>query len=175
MSRTIRPQKLVMAALGVAVIVLATGCASTVTVTKTVPVSSSAAPLSSSAASSLASPSASVIAQGIGLDRQPGYVIYTATTDPNHLLGRQGEYTSKVNWGSDGTDQSAATGGSIEVFADVAAAQARLQYLQAFKPPFGDGYDYLVGTALLRLATGYTPTQAATLKAAFTGAVRGAS
>jgi hypothetical protein len=169
----LRPQKLVMAALGVAVIALATGCASTVTVTKTVPASSSAAPLSS--ASSLASPSANLIAQRMGLDRQPGYVAYTATTDPNHLLGRQGEYTSKVNWGSDGTDQTAATGGSIEVFADAADAQARLQYLQAFKPPFGDGYDYLTGTALLRLAAGYTPTQAATLKAAFTGAVKGGS
>ena len=107
----------------------------------------------------------------MGLDRQPGYVAYTAITDPNHLLGRQGEYTSKVNWGSDGTDQTAATGGSVEVFADAADAQARLQYLQAFKPPIGDGYDYLTGTALLRLAAGYTPTQAATLKTAFTRAV----
>ena len=95
MGRMIRPQKLVMAALSVAVIALATGCASTVTVTKTVPVSSSATPLSSSAASSLASPNASLIAQRMGLNRQPGYVAYTATTDPNHLLGRQGEYTSK--------------------------------------------------------------------------------
>lgn len=171
MGRMVRPQKLVMA-----VIALATGCASTVTVTQTVPASSPAAPPSSAApASSLASPSASLIAQRMGLDRQPGYVAYTATTDPNHLLDRQGEYTSKVNWGSDGTDQTAATGGSIEVFADAADAQARLQYLQAFKPPFGDGYDYLTGTALLRLAAGYTPTQATTLKAAFTGAVKGGS
>ena len=25
-------------------------------------------------------------------------VIYTAATDPNHLMGRQGGYTSKVAW-----------------------------------------------------------------------------
>ena len=51
-----------------------------------------------------------------------GYVAYTASTDPNHLLGRQGEYASEVNWGANQDN-------SIEVFANLADAQARQQYL----------------------------------------------
>ena len=58
---------------------------------------------------------------------------YTASTDTNHLLGRQGEYTSKVNWGANQDNP-------IEVFTNLADAQARQQCLSAFRPPFGDGY-----------------------------------
>jgi hypothetical protein len=80
------------------------------------------------------------------------------------MLGRQGEYTSKINWGDD------TTGGSVEVFASVSAAQSRLASLKGFQPPFGDGYDYLTGTALLRVFAGYTPGQASALHTAFTQA-----
>ena len=83
---------------------------------------------------------------------------YTAATDPNHLLGRQGGYTSKINWPN----------GSIEVFSTPAEAQKRKTYLQAFAgTPFGDGYDYLVGTYLLRIFDSQTPTQAHALEAEF--------
>lgn len=82
---------------------------------------------------------------------------YTASTDPNHLLGRQGEYTSKVNWSQ----------GSIEVFSDVADAQNRETYLKAFTCPLGDGYDYLDGAALLRLDCALTPSQAQANEALF--------
>ena len=79
---------------------------------------------------------------------------YNAATDPNHLLGRQGGYTSKINWSN----------GSIEVFSTQAQAQKRQTYLQAFAgTPFGDGYDYLVGAYLLRIFDSQTPTQAHTL------------
>lgn len=91
--------------------------------------------------------------------------VYNATTDPNTLLGRQGEYASKVNWGPN-LDSSIEAG-----FPALADAQAREQYVEAFKPPFGDGYDYLVGTALLRLSESYTPAQAKSLEAAFKTAV----
>jgi hypothetical protein len=90
---------------------------------------------------------ASQIAQRMGIG---SFTAYTAATDPNHLLGRQHEYTSKINW----------TGGSIEVFPNAAYAGARETYVQAFTCPFGDGYDYLDGTALLRLACALTPAQA---------------
>ena len=63
--------------------------------------------------------------------------VYTAITDPNHLLGRQGEYTSKVEWTTGGEESG------IEAFADAADAQLRYAYLRAFRPPIGDGYDYL--------------------------------
>ncbi len=91
--------------------------------------------------------------------------VYTATTDPNHLLGRQGEYTSKVNWGQDRGNGNVFS--SIEVFPDAADAQLRYTYLRAFRPPIGDGYDYLYRAAILRLASVYTPAQASALKASF--------
>ena len=107
------------------------------------------------------SPSAAVIARHLHLH---GVTVYTAATDPNQLLGRQDEYTSKVNWGADLAD-------SIEVFADPADAQAREQYVSSFPAPFGDGYDYVTGTALLRLSASYTPAQARALETAFRKAV----
>ncbi len=87
---------------------------------------------------------------------------YTAATDPNHLLGRQGGYTSKINWPD----------GSIEVFSTPADAQKREIYLHALADlPFGDGYDYLVGTYLLRISDSQTPTQAQVLEADFSNAM----
>lgn len=105
-----------------------------------------------------------------------GIIVYTATTDSNHLLGRQGEYTSKTAWtdpnahdpGADSGDTAA--GGGIEAFSNSADAAARLHYLQGFKPPLGDGYDYRAGSAVLRLSNDLTPQQAAAYKAAFTKA-----
>jgi hypothetical protein len=83
---------------------------------------------------------------------------YTAATDPNHLLGRQGGYTSKINWSN----------GSIEVFSTRAEAQKRKTYLSAFAgTPLGDGYEYIVGTCLLRIFDNQTPTQAHALEAEF--------
>lgn len=83
---------------------------------------------------------------------------YSAATDPNHLLGRQGGYTSKINWSN----------GSIEVFSTPAEAQKRKTYLLAFAGmPLGDGYDYIVGTCLLRIFDSQTPTQAHALEAVF--------
>lgn len=87
-----------------------------------------------------------------------GYVAYTAASDPNHLLGRQNEYTSKINW----------SGGSIEVFPTADEAQTRITYLKSFGPPLGDGYDYISGSAVLRLFTALTPSQAKEYETAFT-------
>lgn len=93
------------------------------------------------------------------------FTVYTATTDPNHLLGRQGEYTSKVIWGQDRGNGNVFS--SIEVFPDAADARLRYAYLRAFRPPIGDGYDYLYRAAILRLASIYTPAQAAALRGSF--------
>jgi hypothetical protein len=110
-----------------------------------------------------------------------GVTVYNATTDPNHLLGRQGGYTSKVAWvvpaavsagaGSPSSDPGGTEfGGGIEVFAATADAQSRLDELKAFKPPLGDGYDYLAGGAVLRLSNYLTPDQAARFRSAFESA-----
>ena len=106
-------------------------------------------------------------------------IVYNAVTDPNHLLGRQGGYTSKVAWQDQraiaaGAGKPAASdrggtqfGGGIEVFPTVAAAAQRLAYLKSFQPPVGDGYDYQAGTAILRLSQYLTPAQAHAYQAAF--------
>ena len=108
-------------------------------------------------------------------------IVYTPTTDPNHDMGRQGEYTSKTAWvdpravkagaGNPSSDRGGIEfGGGIEAFPDTASARDRYLYLRGFKPPFGDGYDYLAGTAILRLSQYLTPAQARTYRAAFVAA-----
>ena len=128
--------------------------------------SSAPAPAASSSAPALASPppalTAEQLATRLGVTGQPGYVAYTAATDPNHLLGRQNGYTSKVNWGSGSAQQS-----SIEVFPTKAGAIQRASYVSGFTCPFGDGYDYISGSALLRMSCLDTPAQAHALEAAF--------
>jgi hypothetical protein len=110
-------------------------------------------------------------------------IVYTPTTDPNHEMGRQGGYTSKVAWvdpravkagaGNPASDRGGTEfGGGIEVFPTAAGAKARYQYLRGFKPPFGDGYDYLSGAAILRLSQYLTPSQARAYEAAFANAER---
>ena len=105
-------------------------------------------------------------------------IVYTPVTDPNHEMGRQGSYTSKVAWAdpraarqdAGDTRGSIGLGGGIEVFPTAAGAKARYQYLRGFTPPFGDGYDYLSGAAVLRLSRYLTPVQAHAYLAAFTAA-----
>jgi hypothetical protein len=113
-------------------------------------------------------------------------IVYTATTDPNHLLGRQGSYTSKVAWqdrravrieaqalSHPSSDRGGIEfGGGIEVFPAAAAARARYAQLRSFTAPIGDGYDYLSGTAILRLSADLTPAQARAYKVAFIAAMQ---
>ena len=105
-------------------------------------------------------------------------IVYTPATDPNHLMGRQGGYTSKVAWvdprtikagaGNPASDRGGTEfGGGIEVFPTAATARVRYEYLRGFQPPFGDGYDYLDGTAILRLSQYLTPAQAHAYRMAF--------
>src|SRR5262249_24741687 len=107
-------------------------------------------------------------------------IVYTAASDPNHELGRQGGYTSKVAWadpraaGQEAGDTRGVIGlgGGIEAFPAAADARARHEYLRGFQPPFGDGYDYLSGTAILRLSQYLTPAQARAYWAAFSTTAR---
>lgn len=114
---------------------------------------------SASGGSSAPAPTASALAhqlqaKGLQVSR---LITYTAATDPNHLLGRQGGYSSKVEWST----------GGIEVYPDPAGAQSRLAYLKSFTPPLGDGYDFINGDAVLRLDATLTPAQAAQYHQAF--------
>ena len=112
----------------------------------------------------IAPPAAVAIANGMHLS---AVVVITAASDPNHLLGRQGGYTSDVDAGP--TYSPGSTGSiGIEVYPDVAGAARRIAYLQGFAGTMlGDGYDYQAATAVLRLDRHYTPAQASVLAAAF--------
>jgi hypothetical protein len=61
------------------------------------------------------------------------------------------------------------SGGSVEVFADAAAAKRRSEYIQtslaALGPVAGTEYDYLTGTALVRVAGSLPPSKAAQYEA----------
>lgn len=151
-----------------AVMVLA-GCGSPGTLNSAAAAPASASPGTSSrspaavasaapASGSLTCDRAGVVARRMGISH---VTVYTATSDPNHLLGRQGEYTSKAEWVTDGQNSG------IETFGDAADARARYAYLRAFRLPIGDGYDYLYQASILRVAAIYTPSQAARLKASF--------
>ena len=170
-------------AAGLAVtVMLAVGCSAG----SAHPVSQPAPPGTQSAAVPSRPPTAAVLASRLKAASLPvtHLIVYTAATDPNHLLGRQGGYTSKVAWQDRraidaGAGKPAASdrggtefGGGIEVFPTVAAAAQRLAYLKSFQPPFGDGYDYQSGTAILRLSQYLIPGQAHAYQVAFTAALR---
>lgn len=102
----------------------------------------------------------------------------TAESDPNHLLGRPGQYTSKVTFtdsrikASDVEGESAdsvARGGAIEVFATEADAKTRAGYIQGIVKgmPALMEYDYAKGPVVVRVSKLLTPDQAKALAASF--------
>jgi len=100
------------------------------------------------------------------------YVNYSAASDPNHLLGRPGQYVSKVNFHDArlrpvrGFDTEG--GGSVETFRTRTDAQNRYRYVHAITSSsslFAE-YEYLQGTVFLRLSKVLTPRQAAAYKRA---------
>jgi len=101
----------------------------------------------------------------------------TAANDPDHLLGRPGQYTSKVTFtdsrikAADVVDPSKGSvdlGGEVEVFGDAAGAKARAKYIQAVTKslPALAEYDYVHGAVLVRVSHYLTPAQAAGYKSA---------
>ena len=111
---------------------------------------------------------------------RPGFV-YTAVTDPNHLLGQPNGYTSEATF-TDNRISPAETagvrpgsiqrGGSVEVFADPSSAtirQQRLGQLERNAPLLAREYTFTDGPALLRVSGRLTPAQAAEYAAAFRG------
>ena len=101
----------------------------------------------------------------------------TAANDPNHLLGRPGQYTSKTTFTdtrikaadvTDSTKGSVDLGGAIEVFTDPATAEARAKYIAAVTKSMSAlaEYDYVHGSVLVRVSHYLTPAQAAGYKSA---------
>lgn len=101
----------------------------------------------------------------------------TAENDSNHLLGRPGQYTSKVTFtdsrisksDTEGFDKGdVELGGAVEVFADPADAKARATYIETVTKSMSAlaEYDYVHGTVLVRVSRFLTPAQAAGYKSA---------
>ncbi|MGW7004871.1 hypothetical protein ACWGCW_19150 [Streptomyces sp. NPDC054933] len=106
----------------------------------------------------------------------------TAANDPNHLLGRPNQYTSKIGFADsqipDSDTQFGSThmfktgdvqlGGSVEVFTNPDDAAARAKYVEAVTKgvQMFTEYDYQHGDIVLRLSHFLTPDQAARYKAA---------
>nr|WSW58057.1 hypothetical protein OG513_05435 [Streptomyces sp. NBC_00998] len=166
MTRTTR-----LAALAVGTALLAAACSS--------PSSSDSkpqpAPPAAASSSSVAQPAADAATAfkkiAAAVPSATGSTPVTADNDPNHLLGRPGQYTSKITFG-DSRIKPADTqglepgdvqlGGAIETFASNTEAQARATYIQAATKalPTLTEYDYVHGIHLIRVSHYLTPTQA---------------
>lgn len=95
------------------------------------------------------------------------FISYTAENDPNELLGRPGQYISKVNFtipsiAPTPVNFDVLEGGSIEVFANETDAISRTAYVETFTQAISSAveYDFREGTVLLRLSRSLTPDQA---------------
>ena len=105
------------------------------------------------------------------------YRIYTASNDPNDLLGRPGQYVGKANFQDRRVPASArlgkfdtSAGGSIEVFASTEDAKRRYRYVRAVTQGMAGAYveyDYLEGRGFLRLSAHLTPRQVRSYERAF--------
>lgn len=97
-------------------------------------------------------------------------VVYTAASDPDHLLGKRGGYRSKVAFtdsriqpGEVAASGASAVdlGGVVETFATASEAQARAAHLEATLQGLdGAEYHYYAGTSLIRASRVLTPSQA---------------
>jgi len=101
---------------------------------------------------------------------------YSAADDPNHLLGRPGQYISKAMFHDSRLDvgTEVGNGGSVETFANADDLQNRAKYVQAIarSSALFSEYDYSAGRTLLRVSSKLTPDQAAAYEKAFQGAAQ---
>lgn len=104
--------------------------------------------------------------------------VWTAETDPNHLLGRPGGYTSAATITDPRvkcTETSTSCGATIEVYPTEAEATARSEYIQGILGNggmLGTEYHYFAKTALLRVTGELTPDQAKAYAAKFEAAAK---
>lgn len=104
--------------------------------------------------------------------------VWTAETDPNHLLGRPGGYTSAatiVDKRISCTETSTSCGATIEMYPTADEALARSEYIQGILGNgglLGTEYHYFSGPALLRVTGELTPDQAKVYAAKFEAAAK---
>lgn len=104
---------------------------------------------------------AALKAAGIPIEAE---IVYTATTDPNSLLGRPNQYIGKAAWRdaritAEGDPDSA--GGTVEIFASTGDRQRRQDYVaEIAKTPIFAEYAYANGMVLVRVSHKLLPTDA---------------
>ena len=159
-------------------------CGSSASPTPAVTVTATVTPAAPTSASPSTTPTpatpATVTAMGIvdafvkaGLPATQA-VAQTESTDPNAFLGRPGQYTERVSFDIPGGDTSAAVGetdrgGVIELWPSPAEAQARADYIQSVLKGgtiLGSEYDYVRGSALVRITGKVLPSVATQFQAA---------
>ena len=90
-------------------------------------------------------------------------LVYTVENDPNKLMGRSGQYTSKVNFidttAKEDKKVEMLNGGSVEMFDNNVDAKNRFDYVSktAKSSPLFNEYDYVQGKILLRLSKNLAP------------------
>lgn len=98
--------------------------------------------------------------------------VFTESNDPNKLLGRPGQYTSKVAFADsriaaadvEGLKEGdTARGGGIEVFETAEQAEKRAEYIERVTEgiPMLAEYHYVNGNVLVRVSHYLSPSQAA--------------
>lgn len=93
-------------------------------------------------------------------------IVYTEETDPNDLLGRPNQYTSKVNFADDRAEQydvdEDPAGGTVEVFESSKDAKDRHDYIETISEGVSilQEYLYLHDKVFLRVSYDLTPEQA---------------
>lgn len=106
-------------------------------------------------------------------------VSITENNDPNNLIGRPNGYTSAaVLYEKSVTcsELGASCGATLEVWASESQAKARAAYIQKSltdMPVLGTEYDYIRGSALLRVSGEVKPSVARKYNAAFGGTLFG--
>lgn len=92
------------------------------------------------------------------------WTIFDAETDPNHLLGRPGQYISKASfWDSRiGDPEDGPEAGTVEVFRNEKNLLSRMRYVEEIgqRMPMFLQYQFRRGLVLLRLNKRFTPIAA---------------
>ncbi|MFJ3728721.1 hypothetical protein ACIPYQ_40005 [Streptomyces sp. NPDC090045] len=165
------------AAAAVITAALLAGCSTATSTPKAAPSGQAAPAPATSKVTADAASAFAVISAAVPSAKLSGTV--SAENDPNHLLGRPHQYTSKITF-TDGripADQTdghkpgdVELGGSIETFPNAANAKARHDYIQTVTKgiPTLTEYDYLHGATLVRVSRLLTPAQAADYEKAAT-------
>lgn len=99
-------------------------------------------------------------------------LVYNEETDPNSLLGRPNQYTSKISFEDSRYEQfegADPVGGTIEVFNNASDATSRYEYIDSLSKSSSlfAQYIYQYQNVLLRVSGKLTPSHANIYKAAF--------